>query len=133
MWLYTMFAVISDLISKNNGDSPPPQCCPLCWYRETASSTQSIQCCLVSATLYSRMTRTCRRTPPSLNPSLKPTQCPPLFPTHRETASQTHRAAAATPPFHTHHPAPTPAARSRYQVSLACGFSSLCLHKEPTI
>lgn len=99
-----------------------PQCCPLCWYRETASSTPSIRCCPVSATLYSRTTRTCRRTPPSRNPSLKPTQCPPLSRTRRGTASRTHRAAAATQPFRIRHPARIPAARSRCQVSLNRGF-----------
>lgn len=120
------FAVISCLIVRNNGVSlslfPPPQCCPLCWYRETASSTQSIRCCPVSATLCSRMTRTCRRTPPSPSPLPRPTRCPPPSPTHRGTATPARRAAAATPPFRTRHPAPTPAARSRYRVSLARMF-----------
>lgn len=124
--------IIRDSVN-NKGGRLLPQCCPLCWYRETASSTPSIPCCPVSATLCSRTTRTCRRTPPSRNPSLKPTQCPRLSRTRRGTASRTHRAAAATQPFRIRHPAPIPAARSRCQVSPDRGFDSLFLQKELTI
>lgn len=82
-----------------------PQCCLLCWYQGTASSTPSTRCCLVSATHYNRTSRTCRRTPPSQNPSLRPTQF--LSPTHRETAIPTLQGAgAAASPSLTRHPAP---------------------------
>lgn len=94
----------------------PPQCCHLCWYQGTASSMRSIPCCLASATLYSRMSRTCRRMPPSQNPFLRPTQCPPISLIHRETVTQTHREAVAVPTFLIHHPALTLAVHSRCQV-----------------
>ncbi len=94
----------------------PLQCCPLCWSRGTASSMPSTRCCLASATLCNRMSRTCRRMPPSQNPLLRPTRCPPISPIRRETATQTHREAAAAPPSLIHHPALTPAVHSRCQV-----------------
>lgn len=94
----------------------PLQCCHLCWYQGTASSMRSIQCCLASATLYSRMSRTCRRMPPSQNPFLRPTQCPPISRIHRQTVTQTHREAVAVPTFLIHHPALTLAVHSRCQV-----------------
>lgn len=93
-----------------------PQCCRLCWYQGIVSSTPSIQCCLDSATLCSRMSRTCHRMPPSQNPFPRPTQCPPISPIHQETATPTHQEVAATPPFLIHHPALTLAVHSRCQV-----------------
>lgn len=97
--------------------SLPPQCCPLCWYRGTASSTPSTRCCLASATPCNRTSRTCHRMPPSRSPLLRPTQCPPLSPAHRSTVTQTRReVAAAAPPSLSRHPALTPAARFKCQV-----------------
>lgn len=109
----------------------PLQCCRLCWYQGTASSMLSIQCCLASATLYSRMSHTCRRMPPSQNPFLRPTQCPPISHIHRETVTQTHQEAVAAPPFLIHHPALTPAVHSRCQVRSNSELSSTFLLFQP--
>lgn len=83
-----------------------PQCCRLFWYRGTASSMPSIQCCLAFAILYNRVSRTCPRMPPSQSPLLRPTQC--LFRIRQEVA--------AVAPSLIHHPALTLAVHSRCQV-----------------
>lgn len=104
---------------------PPPQCCRLCWYQGTASSTPSTRCCLASAILYSRMSRTCPRMPPSQSPLLRPTQCPSH--TRRGTATQTRREAAAVLPSLIHHPAPTRAVHSKCQVRSIKNLKHLAL------
>lgn len=102
------------------------QCCLLFWYRGTVSSMPSTQCCLASATRFSRTSRTCPRMPPSQNPSLRQTLFLSLI--LRETASQIHPEAAATPPSLTRHPAPIREARS----SCLVGAKSLrFLHNVP--